>query len=488
MNRAITPEAGIELNDINDNNNLNEKFIRKKPGETPFNSSDIDTAPVAGELEIKNKPFKSFINKNKTRIITILVFLILCLFYLIVRKISKDKKITVIGLYFGSINSGYYIIKDSNKSLTSLNIDYSDLILDEYGLKGLEYGNKTLSHKKEDLPKEKRLYFSNFKKYLIHNESIDKILINADYPKNKNVTLIRVIKEYLDLLKDNIKENKNLKTQDIKWVITVPDIWDNNNKQILQNIAYDIDINKIDIISETNAALLGILNNNNNEYSNKNKVYMIINIDLFNMDINVNKVIDNNNNLKQLTHSINYPYGTHLINEKILDIIEYIYEKKDINDAIKQYDIWKITLDDIENKIKIIDDNMDGYLEIKADFNKNYLKYIVPNIPLVKEFVNYGTDKYQGYEIRHAKGKIMIPYKLIYKIINDNVLNIVEKNIENIINNLKEKIDSIIVMGEFCKSKILKNLIKNKFNNYDILFLEEYEKTIMKGASLYGLR
>lgn len=295
MDRGVTPEAGIELTDL-DENNTNEKFIRIKPGERPINNPDIDTAPTAGDLEIKNISFKSFINKYKTYIITFLVFIFICLIILIITKISQNTKITVIGLYFGSLNTGYYIIKDSNKSLTSINIDCSDLILDEYGLKGLEFGNKTLSHKKEDFPKEKRLYFSNFKKFLIHKKSIDKILINPDFPKNKNITLIRVIKEYLDLLKDNIKENKVLKTQEIKWVITVPDIWDKKNKEILKDIAYDIDMNKIDIISENKAALLGILNNT--EYSNKNKVYMLVNIDLFNIDININKIIDNKNNLK----------------------------------------------------------------------------------------------------------------------------------------------------------------------------------------------
>jgi hypothetical protein len=104
-------------------------------------------------------------------------------------------------------------------------MNYSDIILDEYGLKGLEIGYRAHIHSKNDLEKEKRLYFSNIKRYLVENKRIDEENIFSDFPKQKEVALNIIIEEYLNLLKEYIKKNENIKNINnkyLKWVITVP--------------------------------------------------------------------------------------------------------------------------------------------------------------------------------------------------------------------------------------------------------------------------
>ena len=75
-------------------------------------------------------------------------------------------------------------------------------------IKGIRIWRESKTKFKNLIRKRKKIIFFNFKKYLIGNEYFDKAIISSDFPKNHNITLKRVIKEYLDLMKINIKENK----------------------------------------------------------------------------------------------------------------------------------------------------------------------------------------------------------------------------------------------------------------------------------------
>lgn len=135
------------------------------------------------------------------------------------------------------------------------------------------------------------------------------------------------------------------------WVITVPDLWNKNDKNTLKEIAKDIDMDTIEIISESKTVLLGSnIIDKNNDVSKKKK-YMVINADLYNTDINVYKILNNQENKIELITSENFPYGSNIINEEILEIVENSFQKKDIDKAKDNFEIWKISLDDIENKI-----------------------------------------------------------------------------------------------------------------------------------------
>ena len=266
----VTKGYNIELTSFNKIDYKKSPLIDIKNRETPFES--IENRGTPPSLLPENK-IKAFIIEHKSKIYVIIVFIIFSIFYLIYKNWKFKKIYTIIGIYFGSKQSGYYIINDNNLSSIYTNINCSEIILDEYGLKGLEYGEKAKHHSKTLLEKEKRLYFYNFKKYLIGNEYLDKAIISSDFPKNHNVTLKRVVKEYLDLMKINIKENKIiLKKSDKMWVITVPDLWNKNDKNTLKEIVEDIDMDTIEIISESKAALLGsnVIDKNNDLSKKKN--------------------------------------------------------------------------------------------------------------------------------------------------------------------------------------------------------------------------
>jgi molecular chaperone DnaK (HSP70) len=155
-------------------------------------------------------------------------------------KIGKNK---IIGLYFGTSNSGYYILENNEKKRTDS--FPSELIMDEDSERGLFYGNKAHSYPKNDLAKQKKLYFSNFKRYIDPNNNNN--TIKSDFPDNHEVKLETVIIQYLSLLKENNlnylgDENYN------KWILTVPGLWDDKGKQLMKNVSNKIGMKDSEII------------------------------------------------------------------------------------------------------------------------------------------------------------------------------------------------------------------------------------------------
>ena len=482
MKHQKEPEnAGdIEMKDLNNDNDDNR--LEKPDRKTPFLGNE---APPPSD-NVKKDTLDRIKNNLPKIVGSLIIFgLIILGFFLYFKK--EKPNMTVIGINFGSLNSGYYIIKDSN-IMENYNMNYSDIILDEYGLKGLEFGYRAHIHSKNDLEKEKRIYFSNIKRYLVKDERIDEKTIFSDFPKQKEVTLNIIIEEYLNLLKEYIKKNENIKNINnkyLKWVITVPSIWSKENINIMEEMLEDLEMDNSEIISETDASSVGIFYDENIKQALiENKVYMLINFDLFNIDITINKVKDDKKNkIKQLIPSLSYNSninGSYSINEQILEILEHVFGYEDIQDKMNNnYDLWQKTLDDIENKKLLINENMVEELDILTEFSEGYKKYILKEI--------WSVD-YQNYEIKHSKGKVMIPLSLLKDLIHSYCKKVIQE-IDNIIGNLKEKVDIFIIGGEMSKSKILQdNIMRSYSKSYEILYLDDIEKTIMKGSAIYGLK
>ena len=302
------------------------------------------------------------------------------------------------------------------------------------------------------------------------------------------MTLSIIIEEYLNLLKENIKKNEKINiinNKYLKWVITVPSIWKKENKNILEEILEDLEIENYEILSEVDASSIGIFYEENiKQVLTRNKVYMLINIDLLYIDITLNMVKDEKKSkIKHLMPSLSYNSNincSYSINEQIIDILVHVFGYEDIQDIINNnYDLWQKTLDDIENKKLLINENMVEELDILTKFSEGYKKYILKEI--------WSVD-YQNYEIKHSKGKVMISLSLLKNLIHSYCKKVIQE-IDNIIGNLKDKVDIFIIGGEMSKSKILQdNIMRSYSKSHEILYLDDIEKTIMKGSAIYGLK
>ena len=157
----------IEMKDLNKDNDDNRLEAVGQDSKTPFLENE---APPPSDNSKKGTLDK--IKNNLPKIIRSLIIFALIILGIVLYFKKEKPNMTVIGINFGSLNSGYYIIKDSN-IMGNYNMNYSDIILDEYGLKGLEIGYRAHIHSKNDFEKEKRLYFSNIKRYLVKDEKFD---------------------------------------------------------------------------------------------------------------------------------------------------------------------------------------------------------------------------------------------------------------------------------------------------------------------------
>ena len=196
--------------------------------------------------------------------------------------------------------------------------------------------------------------------------------IESNIPKNKTVKLENVIKEYLELLREHIQEEKRMKDiniKNIKWIITVPPLWDEKGKKFMEEMAIKAGMINAEIALEPEAASLAIFHDKNikKKYISKGVSFLIVDAGGYTVDISANKIIDNYNNLEQLLMPISFRYGSNIINEKIIDIMEKVYTKDKIENLIKKdYQSWGRTLDEIESKKKQIDFNFAE--DFKLDF------------------------------------------------------------------------------------------------------------------------
>ena len=173
---------------------------------------------------------------------------------------------------------------------------------------------------------EEYIYFDRIKTKLdpkFKNEVQSKIYIDSKYPPNYKINLRIIITEYLKMFSDdalkyyNQKGNNKYTKNDIKWIVTVPAIWNEYGKQFMRNCAKKAGMNKVLIALEPEAASLTMFKDDNvdQKYKEKGKVFMLIDAGGYTLDITINEIVDSHGNLKQLSPPSGGAYGSMNIND-----------------------------------------------------------------------------------------------------------------------------------------------------------------------------
>ena len=410
-----------------------------------------------------------------------------------VENLKKSKEKIVVGIDFGAINSGYSFTIDNDIT----KIDYNKKVPNEIEIsrisnKGQKYSfkasNSLQNYRKEELDK---IYFIKGIKTIF---SLDKFnndnlcyIYPSEYVRDFNIT--NIIKEYLILLKNDIIEKikkPKIDKNNIKWVISVPSIWKEFEKQIILNAAYGSGLNNIKLIYENEAASLSMLNDKyiDNNLKNENKVFMLIDASGYYTNITINEIVgkDGFKEKIKIENNILKNVGILPISEEIIKILEQILGKYYIDKMKREKPgEWIITLEDIYKAIEetYCVDGIEIYeINLKSKTKGQY-EYL------------YNTEKGTNkYIIEYNQFSLILPGGLIGNIINKNVKYIVSK-VNNIINEMKSKkihIDSIIITGGLSKNKIFKNEIEYELKSkIPIKYLTSHENAISKGAVIYGI-
>ena len=401
---------------------------------------------------------------------------------------NKKKEFeAIIGIDFGSTFSGYSIILDSPNDLEipeHNKIISTELVMFKPTQVGLIIGEKAKEFVKYNELKPHNLFFSLFKRNLNpENKCYDKI--EASSPLKEEIDLIKVITEYLILIKKKIFENNSIisnKREKIKWIITVPALWDLNGKELMEKAAKNADMFNCEIILEPEAASLVIFQAEN---INKNllingKTFLIVDIGGYTSDFSANKILSNNE-LEQLIVPLSLVHGSTQINQKILNIVKEVIGESKLNGVkeTKYEDYFKF-LEDIEKKKKEINNILSENIKIDISTLGN---------PCSGYFRNQCKGNYQGRKIVYDNKYIEIPKDIAFKIVND-LSNDIIKDINFVLTRMSSNPDSLIFTGGFSSNQIFREKINSYFDgaHSEVIFLNEPQETVMRGAALFGLR
>ena len=410
-----------------------------------------------------------------------------------ISELKNVKFKAIISIDFGSSYSGFAISFGENSIESKVeNIQPSTIVIQRNNLKGYRYGYDAENFMNEPRSEE-YIYFDRIKTKLdpkFKNEVQSKIYIDSKYPPNYKINLRIIITEYLKMFSDdalkyyNQKGNTKYTKNDIKWIVTVPAIWNEYGKQFMRNCAKKAGMNKVLISLEPEAASLTMFKDDNvdQKYKEKGKVFMLIDAGGYTLDITINEIVDSHGNLKQLSPPSGGAYGSMNINDYLIKIVEETFTKEKIADLIKnRYDLWKITLDSIEKKKKELRGDESDANNYKIDIrlenvcDPGYFSWIFGK--KCNKKISYGLVEYDN--------------KYLY-IPKDIMKKILLLNINKIINHIKKlildypNIDLLVLTGGFSKCNILKEEIKKNFN-YPYKELIDPEVSIMRGAAIYGI-
>ena len=407
------------------------------------------------------------------------------------KKFPKNKEKLIIGIDFGTIDLRYSYNILENDKIIFIGKGPNEIQTNRLTNKGEKYATKA-SISLENYGKNE-LNKINFIKGIKSLFSLDEF--NNDnlcyvYPREyvSNFNIKDIIKEYFIMLQRDILENINSKTINnnmIKWIISIPQSWNEFKKQIIYNAAIEAGMNNINLIYDNEAASLAMLSDKyiDDKLKNKGNTFMLIDSGGYYTNITINEIVNNNiikEKIKINNHLLSN-IGIITISEEIIKVLEDSFGKYYFDILKKEKPgQWIKILKDI-NKIITDTYKKEGIeeFEIKADFKgKGQYEY------------SYKTEKgINKYIIKYNQYSIIFPAGLSGNIIYKNVQEIIN-NANNIINELKSnkiKIDSIIVTGGLSKNQIFQDEIKTIFNNkIPIKYLSSYENVISKGAVIYG--
>ena len=424
----------------------------------------------------------------------------------------------VVGIDFGSSGSGFAYSFMNEKNINhgyiyGANVDNkvpTEIILDKsYNI--LEFGSGCKQYLKEK-GMNAGYYFKGIKMHLYSKKNE----IESSNSKMK-LPLKLVIQKVLEKLKELALEElkklrKNISESNIKWIVTVPAIWEDFQKGIMMEACYNAGLinentdKSLFFALEPEAASLYCSRNKdiNQKYLEKGKYYIICDLGGGTGDI-VAHLVGNNQRLDEIHCACGGDYGSNEIDRQIFeDLIFNLFGFKDFNSLHQQYlemeineeeevlfDMWcelERQIRDFKegaNVQKILnDEKFPINFSIFQDF---YEDEDIEDL-ISKFYSNFPDYKFELNIKSKRKWVIELPYKIICDYIEKQAKKIC-KVIKDIIIKSKKNIETIIFVGGYCSNEILIKFLQTILKNRIKTFLQPSKPclAIMEGAVLFGI-
>ena len=430
----------------------------------------------------------------------------------------------VVGIDFGSSGSGFaYSYFDKNKiihgQIFGASVDYkvpTEIILDDNNYT-VQFGADCVKYLKEK-GLETGHYFKAIKMNLYENKQTI-IAKNSGKELPLKLVIQRVLEKIRDIAIKEISKNRpylSKQTEKIKWVVTVPAIWNEHQKSIMMEactnaglINDNTDKSLFFALEPEAASLYCSINKEiDRKYFEKGEYYIVCDLGGGTGDI-VAHLVGSNNNLNEISPSCGGNFGSNEIDKYIFkDIILKLFGCQDFNTYYLKYK-KKNSIDNDEDADKgelfndwseferEIKDFKEGVTNEKVEKNEKYtincslFQDIFDEDIEINDLVNeyndiiYDNDIKLNVKKNKKKWIIEFPYKIIY-----NYMKIQTNSICEIINSItsKETIKTIIFVGGYCYNEVILTLIKSGLNKIET-YLQPSNPSlaIMEGAVLFGI-
>ena len=378
----------------------------------------------------------------------------------------------------------------------------TEIILDE-NYETIKFGKEYQEYLSEQSSSEKNFYhFTDIKMKLYKNETRikannnDKIELDIDIVISKILLKIKeiAIKE-INYLRPSIKESN------IKWKVTVPAIWSNKSKDIMQKASvkagiFDEPLTFFALEPEAAACDYAKGKVSDQEAIKPGNNYIVCDIGGGTIDISSHKRVNNNGHLyiEEIYHPIGGAHGSTNINKLFMKrVIEKIFGNKAIdklNTIIKNplidkdlYIDYCIFLEKIENfKITINKENINDSKRINCSFFRDLISDISTSIE------NYNKECPDKWKILkfNKDYKLYFPYQIMADLTEEVIVFNVVKYLKKIFQYI-EDVKSIIYAGSVSSNDFIISKIKEKLPQNIKNYLSPYPSTyIAKGAVILG--
>ncbi|XP_061183692.1 heat shock 70 kDa protein 12A-like isoform X2 [Saccostrea echinata] len=350
----------------------------------------------------------------------------------------------------------------------------------------------------EDNEHEGWLYFKRFKMTLHRNKSLRRTTIIKDI-NGKEMPAMTVFTMAIKYLKEHLMKTLTTRvdtfTEDlIRWVLTVPAIWDEGAKQFMMEAAVDAGIERKQLILalEPEAASIycnhvpiGVMSvNKGKTESYKFKPgtrYMVLDLGGGTADITVHEV-QGNQNLREVHHATGGAWGG-----------------TKVDDAFYQF-LVKLFGNDVLTTLK--NDNMDDYISLFRDFEtkKRTVKpdledKVTITLPLrLLEIFKEETGETLAETLpqtRYAKkvifkaGKLRVHPEIFKDFFRDTLQGIIQ-HITEIMSSFEDSVSKILLVGGFSESPMVLKAIKELFPDKKVIAPADPGLAVLKGAVLFG--
>ncbi|XP_062571659.1 uncharacterized protein LOC134233692 [Saccostrea cucullata] len=339
-------------------------------------------------------------------------------------------------------------------------------------------------------------YFSHFKMNLHRDESLNRGTVIQD-DKGKECFAVKIFAMSIQHFKDKLLRDLDLSrapcsADDIRWVLTVPAIWGEQAKQMMQESAYKAGIQPYNVMLALEPEVASVyvkeiqIERQADELSKyrPGKKFLVMDLGGGTADLTAMEVALDGS-LKQLFRACGGDWGGNKVNDNFVKLLGELFGHSVIDICKQEHrsDFLEVQHDIEVKKRKF--SRRDSYKPLRFEIPYSFVEIIEKHHEMnLKEIVV--RSSFNGKISVHHGNKLELTAECVETILFNPVLNRIKQEAEIIMKELGGQIEDIMMVGGFSESKFVYETIKETFPRLNILRASEAGLAVLKGAVLYG--